>query len=216
MNYINLHSHSVETEKNEIQIHQLFPSQNAPENLFSIGIHPWSIKLEKMKDELMVVESLMLNKNCVAVGECGLDKKCETNFELQKLIFEKQIEIAKKYHKPLILHCVKAFSETLQILKKSNWNLPVLFHGFSGNQEIIKRYKNLDCYYSFGKSLFTINSKAIENLKYLKRSQIFFENDNSEIKISKVYSKAAEILQTKEEDLIEQINFNFEKVFKTV
>jgi TatD DNase family protein len=47
-----------------------------------------------------------LKTNCLAVGECGLDKRIAIPIELQQLVFEKQLVLAQKYNKPVVLHCV--------------------------------------------------------------------------------------------------------------
>jgi TatD DNase family protein len=47
------------------------------------------------------------------VGECGLDKRIAIPIELQQLVFEKQLVLAQKYNKPVVLHCVASFDELI-------------------------------------------------------------------------------------------------------
>lgn len=52
-----------------------------------------------------------------AIGECGLDKYSQVDFDIQKQYFIKQIELSELTHKPLIIHCVKAYNELLNLKK---------------------------------------------------------------------------------------------------
>jgi TatD DNase family protein len=73
--------------------------------VYSIGIHPWFIVEERLASDLDIVETKLQETNCLAVGECGLDKRIAIPIELQQLVFEKQLVLAQKYNKPVVLHC---------------------------------------------------------------------------------------------------------------
>ena len=60
----------------------------------------------------------MKDASCLALGECGLDKKVQTPLDLQQEVFERQLTLAEKYKKPVIIHCVAAFQELIAIKKK--------------------------------------------------------------------------------------------------
>jgi Tat protein secretion system quality control protein TatD with DNase activity len=53
--------------------------------------------------------------------------KLHPNFDLQKDVFLKQIDIAETQKKPIIIHCVKAYSELLEILKSKNLKILSFF-----------------------------------------------------------------------------------------
>ncbi|KAK9458216.1 hypothetical protein V1511DRAFT_492043 [Dipodascopsis uninucleata] len=85
---------------------------------FTIGCHPHSAKFYTEKAESQILEALQSPK-CVAVGECGLDyKKSQSPHDVQRKVFERQIEIASKVvNKPLVVHTREAEDDTLKILR---------------------------------------------------------------------------------------------------
>ena len=103
---------------NSYGIYNLNQEEALPEHYFSIGIHPknidknWPKHFEKIKE-------ISLQKNCVAIGECGLDALIDVNEDLQKKIFEAQILWANEINKPVIIHCVRRFHELVPFQKIS-------------------------------------------------------------------------------------------------
>ncbi len=85
---------------------------------YSIGIHPWFIVEERLESDFEILESKLQEPSCLAIGECGLDKRIEVPMELQQLVFEKQLLLAQKYQKPVVIHCVAAFQELIEIIEK--------------------------------------------------------------------------------------------------
>ncbi|VUD69029.1 putative metal-dependent hydrolase YjjV [Thalassocella blandensis] len=113
---------------------------------YAAGIHPWWIKTRKLelqgdwrefagKEMAIHLES----KNCVAVGECGLDKVIDTDFELQKDVFLWHLQQAEALNLPVIIHCRKAHNEILQMLKPFP-RLKGVVHAFSGSIELAEQY----------------------------------------------------------------------------
>ena len=147
----------------------------------------------------------------MAIGECGLDKIKDTDFELQQRVFHEQILIANHVQKPLIVHCVKAFSETLELLRQAK--VPVIFHGFNRKWEIAASILKMGYYLSFGKHLLINNSNAAMVLPLIASDRFFLETDNSGENITHIYKAAAAIRKTSEDALILQLQNNFKKVF---
>ena len=85
----------------------------------------------------MVVYKNLNTYKCVAVGEIGIDLYWEKKFlKQQRIVFEKQINIALDYNLPIVIHCRDAFEEIYSILKKyMNKNLSGVFHCFTGNYD---------------------------------------------------------------------------------
>ncbi|XP_063416087.1 putative deoxyribonuclease TATDN2 [Mytilus trossulus] len=79
---------------------------------FTIGLHPKCAQLYDINTKLKV-EDMAINKDCVAIGECGLDytKKCAV--AIKKKAFIEQLKIANRLDKPIVLHlrdsCMDAF-----------------------------------------------------------------------------------------------------------
>ena len=73
--------------------------------LFSAGIHPYDVLTRKFEP----LKAYLLENRCSAVGECGLDRSIEIDFELQKQCLLRQAELAGELSLPLVLHCVRAY-----------------------------------------------------------------------------------------------------------
>ncbi|MGZ4044375.1 MAG: TatD family hydrolase, partial [Bacteroidia bacterium] len=153
-------------------------------------------------------------KRCIAIGECGLDKLSKVDFELQEKVFIEQIRIANYYRKPMIIHCVKAFNELVNCLNLNNNEVPVIIHGFNNNENIARVLLTHGCYFSFGKALLGYESNAAKALKNIGRKNFFLETDDADISIKYIYRRASEILGIDEEILKQQIESNFEAIFK--
>lgn len=209
MTYFDIHTHNINKEKDVVSI------VSAPwadgENFYSIGIHPWHIYSEYTR-KLKFIDSIADKPNILAIGEIGLDKVCVTDFELQKEIFIKQLVLAENYHKPVIIHCVKAFEEVLALTR--NLSVQLLIHGFNKGAELARQLTEKGFYLSFGKSLFDKTTKSIEALEETPLSQIFLETDDSGFNIKDIYMRVAEIKDINIEVLAVQIEQNFKKVFR--
>lgn len=177
---------------------------------FSLGIHPWYINNAWLKDFDDVVHFAQ-QKNVLAIGECGLDKICTTDFVLQQEVFVRQIELANQLQKPIIIHCVKAWQETIFLLKKYS-KTTVIFHGFNKNIQLAKQLLDAGYYISFGEAL---HQKGIrEVLKMIPTNRIFFETDDSNFTIEQIYKLAMEALQINIDLLSLQLLENVQQVFE--
>jgi len=214
MNFINIHSHKKASNKN-ITLINLFPNEieNLEEgNIYSVGIHPWEVSKINVEEQLAIIEDIIAKKNILAIGEIGLDKYRD-NFELQKETFLNQINIAQSASKPIIVHCVKAYSELLEIIKKERLKIPIIIHRYSGNKTIAKELIKFGCYLSFGHELFNSKSKAPRVFKTLPLKNIFLETDDANINIEDVYKRASEIKGLDILTLEKAIKNNFENIF---
>jgi TatD DNase family protein len=108
-----------------------------PENVFlMMGLHPAYVK-ENYLDELQIVEQELANRKFVAIGEIGIDLYWDkTHLKEQQIAFRRQIQLAKKYKLPIVIHCREAFDEIFEILEKEkSEDLFGIFHCFSGTYE---------------------------------------------------------------------------------
>ena len=96
--------------------------------------HPWYIDENRLENDMKTIEEKLQLSECLALGECGLDKRIEIPLNIQIEVFEKQIALAEKYQKPLVLHLVAAFDELIEIKKRLKINVPIIIHGFSKNE----------------------------------------------------------------------------------
>jgi len=108
-----------------------------PDNVFlMMGLHPTYVK-DNYLDELQIVEQELANRKFYAIGEIGIDLYWDkTHLKEQQIAFRRQIQLAKKYKLPIVIHCREAFDEIFEILEKEkSEDLFGIFHCFSGTYE---------------------------------------------------------------------------------
>lgn len=108
-----------------------------PNNCFAMmGLHPCSVGA-KYQQELQVVEYWLNKRKFVAIGEIGIDLYWDkTFFEQQQDAFRTQIQLAKKYNIPYIIHSRNSFDEVYDIVNEFKEDkIKAIFHCFSGNVE---------------------------------------------------------------------------------
>lgn len=121
MEFFNFHTHQFTNQSTILELVNQYPNEfDASIPFYSVGIHPWYIREDKIDEDLRIIEEKLQTKNCLAIGECGLDKRIEVPLEQQIIVFEKQLALAEKYKKPVVIHCVAAFQEVIAIKKKLN------------------------------------------------------------------------------------------------
>ncbi|RTY69581.1 TatD family hydrolase [Flavobacterium sp. LB2P53] len=213
MDFFNLHTHKDTNQPNVLELVNQYPQEfDATIPYYSIGIHPWFIVEERIEDDLAIIESKLQEGNCLAVGECGLDKRIEVSMELQQLVFEKQLLLAQHYQKPVVIHCVAAFQEVIAITKKLNISVPMLIHGFSKNAQVAKQLVNNGFYISFGKYLL-LNQDLEAVFKSVPDNRFFLETDTVDEGIEAVYELAAKYRGISLEEIQELVNSNYNEVF---
>jgi len=185
------------------------PIPNNPTIKCSYGIHPWQIKSENLNILIQKLKQEASNPQIIAIGEAGLDKLIKTPIEEQKALFELQIEIAIKYDKPLIIHCVKAYSELLAMQKKHPKGVWII-HGFDGRVELAKQLTDKDIKLSVGAALMKSNHKISQTIAAIPLEHLFLETDEqTEFSIEEIYQQVAKILKMDIEELKRQLFFNF-------
>lgn len=109
------------------------------------GIHPMYITEET--ENVSLLEKTW--KACSVIGEIGLDKKWSDpkTFSAQLKLFDRQLDIACRYHKPVNLHTSGADAEVLRFLRIYRPS-GVLIHWFDGPADVLHQYLDLGCYVS--------------------------------------------------------------------
>lgn len=211
--FLNTHTHHLSNQSDVLELYNQFPNElNDEVNLFSIGIHPAYINTSTIEEEIEIIKQNFSNQNCLAIGEIGLDKLCETDFELQIKVFEKQLQLAEEHHFPVIIHSVRAYQEILHIRKKMKLTIPFIFHGFNKNEQLLNQIIAQNCFASFGKNL--LYNKNLQIIfANLSANQFFLENDASEISIQEIYSFAADLRKITIEELQLQQTENWKTIF---
>jgi len=209
----NLHTHSASGNQDVFEIVNRYPYEATDVPYFSTGIHPWHIDEDKIDEHLAIIEERLQQDNCLALGECGLDKRIEIPLNVQVKVFEGQLLLAKQYQKPVILHLVAAFQELIEIKNVLQPGVPMIVHGFSKNVQVAKQLLNNGFYLSFGKYLLR-NPELSSVFAEIPVDSFFLETDTIEEGIADVYAKAALARNMDIEDLKNNVSKNFKNIFK--
>ncbi|MDP2161012.1 MAG: TatD family hydrolase [Flavobacterium sp.] len=209
----NLHTHNFTNQENILELVNQYPwefNENIP--FYSIGIHPWYINENRLDSDLQIINQKLSLSNCLALGECGLDKRIEIPLEIQEKVFKAQILLAEKHQKPLVLHCVAAFQEIIRIKKEQSVTVPMIIHGFSKNEQTAKQLLDNGFYLSFGKYLLQ-NPELKSVFQSVPNDKFFLETDTVEESLEEVYALAANYKNIEIEEITAFVATNFEKVF---
>jgi TatD DNase family protein len=143
------------------------------------GLHPAYVT-ENNNLEISLVYENLENYNCVAVGEIGIDLYWEKKFlKQQKIVFEKQINIALDYNLPIVIHCRDAFDEIYSILLKYNTkNLSGVFHCFTGNYDQALKVCDLNFKLGIGGVVTFKNGGLDKYLSKIPINKIVLETDS--------------------------------------
>lgn len=142
-----------------------------------IGVHPVDIKKYNDKVEKELERLALTEKKVVAIGEIGLDYHwMEDPKDVQIAGFRKQMELAERVKKPVVIHTREALQDTLDVLKDYK-NVGGILHCYPGSLEAAKPF--LDRYYlGIGGTLtFKNNKKTKELVKELPLEKIVLETD---------------------------------------
>lgn len=214
MKFFNLHTHQFTNNPDVLELVNQYPQDfDVSVPFYSIGIHPWYIVEDRIDAYLKIIEEKLKEYNCLAIGECGLDKRIEIPFKQQVSVFEKQLFLAEKYKKPVIIHCVAAYQEVISIKKKLNISVPMIIHGFSKNNQIANQLVKEGFYLSFGKFLLR-NPDLKTVFQNIPNDRFFLETDIIEENIQEVYELASNYKELKNQELQAVISNNYKDVFR--
>lgn len=208
--FVNIHTHSV--TGTGIELVNIDDLDSAPSATFaSAGLHPWNVGKCDHQQALAAIETLCQNGNAAAIGEAGLDRAISTSISLQMSAFEQQLDIANRHHLPMIIHCVRAYSDFLQIVRHKP-SVKMIFHGFNGNATTANQLLQHGAMLSFGHNLLS-NSKLQTTFKSIPNDCIFLETDTKDISISDIYNFAAELKNISIDELKQIIFNNLTRIF---
>jgi TatD DNase family protein len=216
--YIDIHTHKNSGE-GTFCIKNIFPDDVDEASIsqagyLSCGIHPWYIgNSSEIDKQLARMNKIICSRNLLAIGEAGLDKAIDRDIKIQEDVFVSQMQLSEKFSKPMIIHCVKAYTDILRIKKKQKADMPWIIHGFNSSIEMADQLINNNCMLSFGKILFDSRSKASDVFRKLRSEKFFLETDDHDFTIVEIYQKAAEIRNLSIGNLKSIQQQNFEKVF---
>lgn len=220
--YVNIHTHRNHIDNSEFVEIQNIDVDNMVDvdvsHFYSMGIHPWKVGSEGLKNSGIeefgdLVSRCLGDLNFLAIGECGLDRVCDADFELQKKVFVKQIELSEQFNKPLMIHAVRSYSDIISIRKETKSQSDWIIHGFQGNEQSAEQLLKHNIYLSLGDVLFKNETKAQRLLQTIPLERLFLETDVAEREIKEVYEKTASLLGVEMDKLRNDIFNNFVKIF---
>lgn len=199
---------------------------------FAAGIHPYDID----KFDIKILEDVLKDSKCIAVGECGLDyfrlpkdeKEKASIKSMQKQCFCEQIKLAIKLNKPLIIHARDANEDIYQTLLQYKVDFKkVVLHCFNASPLLLSLAK-YGIYFGIGGVLTFKNAKnLVEILSDIPLENLLIETDapyltpephrgkrNEPVYTKYVVNKMAEILNMDVNDIEEITTRNSKKLFK--
>ncbi len=214
MKYFNLHTHQYTNNADILELVNQYPQEfDANLTNYSIGIHPLFIDENRLESDFQILEEKAASPACLAVGECGLDKRSETSFDIQLNVLERQLLIAEKHQKPVVIHCVLAFQELVEMKKRLGITTAVIIHGFAKKEQLAKQLFDNGFYLSFGKNLLR-NPELEAVFLSVPEDRFFLETDMVEEGIEEVYALAAKYKKITITELQQIITKNVDSVFR--
>ena len=191
----------------------------------ALGFHPTELDSFNEND-LVWLEEHINDDKIVALGEIGLDYHYDnTNKEKEKIVFKKQLEIARKHNKPVIIHSRDAMQDTYDLLK--DYNLKGSLHCYSGSLEMAREYIKMGYSIGVGGVVTYKNAKNIVDvIKNIGLEYILLETDspyltpepyrknkNDSSYIPLIASKIAEIKNVEVSEVAKTTTSNAERLF---
>ena len=199
-----------------------------PDNVFlMMGLHPTYVK-ENYEEELLHVETELQRRKFYAVGEIGIDLYWDkSTLEIQKLAFQRQIQLAKRYKLPINIHCRDAFDEIFEVLElEKSPDLFGIFHCFTGTYEQALQAISYNMKLGIGGVVTFKNGKIDQFLDRIDLAHIVLETDspylspvpfrgkrNESSYIVRVVEKLAEIYNLPNDEICRITTENSRQIF---
>lgn len=150
---------------------------------FSLALHPWHITEVLITDFETAANSLKDNPHLLAIGECGLDNKCNTPIELQIKAFSVAINWAKTLKLPVIVHCVGCWNELIEMTRTTINEVPFIIHGYRKEVQLAQQLLDAGFDISLGEKF------NPEVAAFVPDNRLWFETDESKLDIAIIRQK---------------------------
>jgi len=197
----------------------------------AVGWHPENLK-GMPANYLDMLAAWAVHPKVVAIGEIGLDYYWKENEpkEVQKRVFLEQIDIAKQFGLPIIIHDRDAHGDMLEIFQKEVTGVEAVFHCYSGSVEMAKELAKRGYYFGFGgTSTYKNAEKVREVMQFVPKDLILFETDcpyltpvpyrgkrNNPGYVELTARNAAEVLNVDFDELAAITTANVKRLFKKI
>ena len=154
---------------------------NKYENIYAaIGVHPHEARTYDDEVEKRLIE-LSRDKKVLAIGEIGLDYYYDNSpRDVQKEVFKRQIELAAKLKKNIVIHSRDAAKDTFDILKEAHekYDFTALIHCFSQSVDMMREYLKMGDYIALGGAVTFKNAKTPKEVaKAVDLDRLLLETD---------------------------------------
>ena len=173
----------------------------------SVGIHPWYLDAQQAESQLATLRQSLQDDRVVALGEAGLDRLRGCPLDVQISVFRHEVALAEEYRLPMVIHCVRAFNELVQLKKELHPQQPWIIHGYRGKESGVAELLRHGCYLSFGAKF------QPEAVRAVPLHRLFIETDEAEESIDEIALRIAGIKGISTEELAEAIHKNVREVF---
>ncbi len=188
MDIIDFHTHNHEASRALISVdpREFDP---LPGKWSSVGYHPWQDVASLTEDDFDLLDSCARHAQVLAIGETGMDALRGCGLDIQAQVTERHLRLAADLNKPAIIHCVRTAQNILAVRRKAGLTtVPMVIHGFRGNEHVAQTLLKAGCYLSFGPRF---NPAA---LQATPTHRLFIESDDSSTPIREVASLVADVL----------------------
>ena len=142
----------------------------------ALGIQPEAVD-SVVDEDFDFIERHINDRKIVAIGEIGLDYHYDIDREKQRNVFERQLLLAQKYNKPVIVHSRECIQETYNILKGGN--VRGIMHCYSGSAEMAREFCKIGFLLGIGGiATFKNASKIVEVIKNTDMEYLVLETDS--------------------------------------
>lgn len=208
MRYCDIHTHCPPTDPTAtavISVDTGEPFMPLPDRRYAVGIHPWHADVDRLPELVRRAH----HPQVVMIGEAGLDRLAEASMGKQIELFEEQVRLAEELRKPLVIHCVRAWGELLDVHKRLRPTEPWIVHGFRGKAPLAEQLLRAGLSLSFGR---LHNADALKVAWEAHR--LFIETDDCPIDIVTVYACIAEELGVSVDTLASDVGRRFAELLK--
>lgn len=145
----------------------------------ALGMHPCFLAEHQADDILLLAQYLQTHPEVKALGECGLDLFIEEPREQQQIaLFDAQIELAKQFELPLLLHGRRAVDQVIKRLRQYRPTAGGVLHAFSGSEQQAKQLWDLGFYIGLGGSITYDRAQRLRRVaKAVPLESILLETD---------------------------------------
>lgn len=215
MEFYDVHTHQIFLEDNDDPYHSCIfdvsplefevARESYNRHAFSCGIHPWYT--EESETQMAYLNEIAPNPRIIAIGETGLDRLKGPALDLQRFIFKRHIELSERLGKPVIIHCVKAWEELIEVRRETRPTQPWVIHGYRGKPQLTKRLLKEGFLFSIGDNI------NVESMQLIPITALFCETDKDEMTIREIYQQTAQAINMELELFADRIAENVQRIF---